>query len=85
MHGVGERTDAPCAWARWGRPGSGTVRRAPTEPRPCWYYFPGTEVATSDQQSFLRQPYPVDAIMCGNAVVWIDRDRRERRMEIAAP
>jgi hypothetical protein len=51
----------------------------------CWYYFPGTEVATSDQQSFLHQPYPVDAIMCGNAVVWIDRDRRERRMEIAAP
>ncbi len=51
----------------------------------CWYYFPGTEVATSDQQSFLQQPYPVDAIMCGTAVVWIDRDRRERRMEIAAP
>ena len=40
----------------------------------CFYYFPGTQVATSDAASFARQPYPVDAIMCGGRVVWISRD-----------
>ena len=40
----------------------------------CFYYFPGTRVATSDAASFARQPYPVDAIMCGHRVVWISRD-----------
>ena len=48
----------------------------------CWYYFPGTEVATSDEQSFLRQPYPIDAIMCGNAVVWIGRDYKEQQIPV---
>lgn len=49
----------------------------------CWYHFPGTEVATSDRESFLRQPYPVDAIMCGSEVVWIGRDYRERQIPVA--
>ncbi len=40
----------------------------------CWYYFPGTEVPSSDRVSFLHTPYPVDAIMCGDRVVWISRD-----------
>src|SRR2546425_219418 len=40
----------------------------------CFYYFPGTQVATSDAASFARQPYPVDAIMCGHRVVWISRN-----------
>jgi hypothetical protein len=48
----------------------------------CWYYFPGTQVATSDLQSFAQQPYPVDAIMCGDTLVWIGRDFRERRIAL---
>jgi hypothetical protein len=48
----------------------------------CWYYFPNTAVATSDGQSFLRQPYPVDAIMCGDRVVWISRDMLERQVPL---
>jgi len=39
-------------------------------------------VATSDEQSFLRQPYPIDAIMCGNAVVWIGRDYKEQQIPV---
>jgi Prokaryotic homologs of the JAB domain len=49
----------------------------------CFYYFPGTEVASSDALSFGRQPYPVDAIMCGDSVVWISRDRSERQVRLA--
>lgn len=50
----------------------------------CWYHFPGTQVATSDQQSFRSQPYPIDAIMCGNEVIWIARDFKERQVPVAA-
>src|SRR2546426_5253486 len=49
----------------------------------CFYYFPGTQVATSDAESFARQPYPVDAIMCGDSIVWIGRDRAERQVRLA--
>jgi hypothetical protein len=51
--------------------------------RSCWYFFPGTSVLTSDGQSFLRQPYPVDAIMCGERVVWISRDMEQREVGMA--
>jgi hypothetical protein len=47
----------------------------------CVYYFPGTEVASSDAESFARQP--VDAIMCGNSLVWISRDRAQRQLRLA--
>jgi hypothetical protein len=50
----------------------------------CWYYFPGTQVATSDLQSFAQQPYLVDAIMCGDTIVWIGRDYVERRVSLRA-
>jgi len=50
----------------------------------CWYYFPGTVVATSDAQSFAGQSYAVDAIMCGDHIVWIGRDRQERRLSLLA-
>src|SRR5205807_8528638 len=40
----------------------GTIHSHPSGER-CWYLFPGTQVASSDAASFLRQPYPVDAIM----------------------
>ncbi|PYM76581.1 MAG: hypothetical protein DME10_00575 [Candidatus Rokuibacteriota bacterium] len=54
----------------------------------CFYYFPGTQVASSDAESFARQPYPVDAIMCGDRIVWIGRDHAQRQVQLgdgAAP
>src|SRR2546422_11718043 len=51
----------------------GMIHNHPTGER-CWYYFPGTQVPTSDEQSFVRTPYAVDAIMCGAKVVWIGRN-----------
>jgi len=41
-------------------------------------------VASSDGQSFASQPYPVDAIMCGDHVVWINRDMAETQLPLAA-
>jgi hypothetical protein len=69
-----------CEAAGWTR----TVGMIHSHPgaKSCWYYFPGTQVATSDLQSFAQQPYPVDAIMCGDTVVWIGRDYRERRVAL---
>ncbi len=46
----------------------------------CFYYFPGTQVPSSDAESFARQPYPVDAIMCGDSIVWISRDKVQRQL-----
>jgi hypothetical protein len=70
-----------CEEAGWGE----TVGMIHSHPdgRYCWYAFPGTSVLTSDGQSFLRQPYPVDAIMCGDRVVWISRDMAERQVSMA--
>ena len=62
----------------------GMIHSHPSAER-CWYYFPGTEVASSDAQSFARQPYPVDAIMCGDKVVWIGRDMVQRQIRVAGP
>ncbi len=50
----------------------------------CFYYFPGTQVATSDGHSFALQPYPVDAIMCGDRIVWIGRDLVEQQQPLGA-
>src|SRR5438034_11240477 len=50
----------------------------------CFYYFPGTQVPSSDAESFARQPYPVDAIMCGDSIVWISRDKTQRQVRLAA-
>jgi hypothetical protein len=67
-----------CERAGW----SGTVGMIHSHPggEHCWYYFPGTQVLSSDGQAFLHQPYPVDAIMCGDRVVWISRDQVERQL-----
>jgi hypothetical protein len=71
-----------CEQAGW--PGTvGVIHSHPGGER-CWYYFPGTQVPTSDAQSFLHQPYPVDAIMCGELVVWISRDGVERAVNLTA-
>jgi hypothetical protein len=71
---------ASCEESGW----VGTVGMIHSHPnaKSCWYYFPGTQVATSDYQSFVRQPYPVDAIMCGDTLVWIGRDYQERRVPL---
>jgi hypothetical protein len=59
----------------------GVIHSHPSGER-CWYFFPGTQVATSDAQSFGRQPYPVDAIMCGDRVVWISRDMAQQQVRL---
>ena len=70
-----------CEAAGW----SGTVGVVHSHPGGvnCFYYFPGTRVASSDAQSFGLQSYPVDAIMCGDSVVWIGRDLVEHRLRLA--
>lgn len=60
----------------------GLIHSHPTGER-CWYFFPGTQVASSDGQSFARQPYSVDAIMCGDNVVWIGRDMVQRQVPLS--
>jgi len=71
-----------CEDAGW----SGTVGMIHSHPggERCWYYFPTTRVASSDGQSFAAQPYPVDAIMCGDHVVWINRDMAEAQLSLVA-
>src|SRR5207302_1146564 len=70
-----------CEEAGW----TGTVGMIHSHPggERCFYYFPGTQVASSDAESFARQPYPVDAIMCGDSIVWIGRDRAQRQLRLA--
>jgi hypothetical protein len=71
-----------CEAAGW----NGTVGMIHSHPggERCFYYFPGTQVASSDAESFARQPYPVDAIMCGDSIVWISRDQTQRHVRLAA-
>src|SRR6266700_2995787 len=66
---VPEQTCEDAGWA-------GTVGMIHSHPdgQRCWYFFPGTQVASSDAHSFARQAYPVDAIMCGHSVVWLSRN-----------
>lgn len=70
-----------CEDAGW----AGTVGMIHSHPdgERCWYYFPGTRVASSDAQSFGRQLYPVDAIMCGDRVVWISRDMVQQQLPLS--
>lgn len=67
-----------CEAAGW----TGTVGMVHSHPdgQNCWYYFPGTFVGTSDAASFSMQPYAVDAIMCGDHLVWIGRDMAEQQL-----
>lgn len=48
----------------------------------CWYLVSGTRVAGADGQSFLRGSYPVDAILCGERLVWINREMQEREVRL---
>src|SRR2546426_5528552 len=58
----------------------GMIHSHPTGER-CWYYFPGTQVPTSDAQSFMRTPYAVTPSCavprsCGSARTWSKRNSR---------
>jgi len=50
----------------------------------CWYFFPGTRVPSSDAEVFARTRYPVDAIMCGDHVVWLGRQMQQRQVSLPA-
>ena len=69
-----------CEQAGWKGP-VGIIHSHPGGAR-CFYYFPGTQVPSSDAASFARQPYPVDAIMCGDSIVWIARDETQRHVQL---
>jgi hypothetical protein len=75
--------EGTCEEAGW----AGTVGMIHSHPdgQRCWYYFPGTRVASSDAHSFARQAYPVDAIMCGNRVVWLSRDMEQQQVRLSDP
>ena len=69
-----------CEQAGW--PGTlGMIHSHPGGER-CFYFFPGTRVATSDAQSFAMQSYAIDAIMCGDSVVWVNRDLVQRELAL---
>src|SRR5205823_15008658 len=72
-----------CESAGW----TGTVGVVHSHPdsQNCWYHFPGTLVGTSDAASFGMQPYAVDAIMCGDHLVWIGRDMAEQQLTLLHP
>lgn len=69
-----------CEAAGWGS-ALGFIHSHPTGDR-CWYFFPGTAVPTSDGYSFLLGSYAVDAIMCGDRVVWIGRHQPQREITL---
>ena len=73
---------ATCETTGW----TGTVGMIHSHPggERCFYYFPGTRVASSDAQSFALQAYAIDAIMCGDSVVWIGRDLVQHRLGLSA-
>lgn len=67
-----------CEDAGW----TGTIGRIHSHPSgtACVYFLPGTAVLNSDGQTFVRSDYPVDAIMCGDRVVWIARELTEHQV-----
>src|SRR6266567_216371 len=69
-----------CEEAGW----QGTVGMIDSHPggERCFYFFPGTRVASSDAQSFVLQSYAIDAIMCGDSVVWVNRDFVQRELPL---
>jgi len=62
----------------------GVIHSHPTGER-CWYFFPGTQVPSSDGRSFLMTRYPVDAIVCGDRVVWINRALEQQEVPLTLP
>lgn len=70
-----------CEAAGW-KPTVGVIHSHPTGER-CWYFFPGGVVPTSDGHSFMRTQYPVDAILCRDQLVWINRRKVQRQFALA--
>ena len=70
-----------CEEAGW----QGTVGMIHSHPggERCFYLFPGTRVASSDAQSFALQAYAIDAIMCGERVVWVNRGFVQRELPLS--
>lgn len=62
----------------------GTIHSHPSADK-CWYFFPGTGVPSSDGASFLSTTYPVDAIMCGERIVWINRALAQQELTLTRP
>jgi len=69
-----------CEAAGWGST-LGLIHSHPTGEH-CWYFFPGTSVPTSDEYSFLLGSYSVDAIMCGDRVVWVARNQPQQEITL---
>lgn len=69
-----------CEQAGW-TPTVGLIHSHPDR-GDCWYLVPGTRVAGADGQSFLRGSYPIDAILCGERLVWINREMQEREVRL---
>ncbi len=61
-----------CGGAGWA-PTVGMIHSHPT----------GTAVPNSDGRSFIATPYPVDAIMCADHVVWISRAMVQQQITLA--
>jgi len=69
-----------CEEAGW-RGTVGMIHSHPGGER-CFYFFPGTRVASSDARSFAMQSYAIDAIMCGDSIVWVNRDLVQRELSL---
>src|SRR3989475_9819580 len=69
-----------CEQAGW----QGTVGMIHSHPggERCFYFFPGTRAASSDAHSFALHSDSVDAIMCGDSVVWVTRDLVQRELPL---
>jgi len=61
----------------------GLIHQHP-DAKECWYLIPGTRVPGADGESFLRGPYPIDAILCGERVVWVSREMKEREVSLVS-
>ncbi|MDZ4863774.1 MAG: hypothetical protein SGJ01_10045 [Gemmatimonadota bacterium] len=69
-----------CEQAGWTKT-VGMIHNHP-DGKECWYLIPGTRVPGSDGESFLRGAYAIDAILCGERLVWINREMLEREVPL---
>jgi hypothetical protein len=99
LDGTTLRVDSVAATDDSAATATSVVARAPCPPQAvgrvhshpgaerCWYWFPGTQVETSDAVSFRRGGYPVDAIVCGATLVYVTRGGgfEAQSLTLAAP
>jgi hypothetical protein len=71
-----------CEQAGWTRT-VGMIHSHP-DAKECWYLIPGTRVPGSDGESFLRGSYPIDAILCGQRLVWINREMKTSEVRLVS-